>query len=149
MCFAVTYFIVQTACAQIESVRFEQLDSLQAAAQRPVVVFMHTTWCKFCDLMKNTTFRNKDVVKELNTNFYFISFDAEEKSDVEFLGQVFKYSPKGVNTGVHQLAEHFAATGGNAAYPALYFLTADYKVAFQLQGYIGPKDFLEVLNKAR
>jgi thioredoxin-related protein len=147
MWIAVTLMIGQAACAQPTSVQFEQVDSLQAVVQRPVVVYMHTTWCKFCALMKNTTFKDKDVVKRLNTNFYFISFDAEEKRDIAFLGQVFKYKPSGVNTGMNQLAEYFAAAAGTSAYPAILFLTADKKIAFTVQGYISSKELMEILKK--
>jgi thioredoxin-related protein len=147
MWIAVTLMIGQAACAQPTSVQFEQVDSLQAVVQRPVVVYMHTTWCKFCALMKNTTFKDKDVVKRLNTNFYFISFDAEEKRDIAFLGQVFKYKPSGVNTGMNQLAEYFAAAAGTTAYPAILFLTADKKIAFTVQGYISSKELMEILKK--
>ena len=97
--------------------------------------------------MKNTTFKDKNVVEWLNANSYFISFDAEEKRDIAFLDQVFKYQPSGVNTGVHQLAEYFAAAGGTSAYPALFFLAADNKIAFPMQGYVSPMELLEVLRK--
>jgi thioredoxin-related protein len=137
----------QVAYAQVTSVTFEQLDSLQSVEQRATVVFMHTSWCKFCALMKNTTFKNKDVIEGLNTNFYFISFDAEEKRDITFLGQVFKYTPRGVNTGVHQLADYFQSSGGMSAYPVLLFLTENNKIAFQVEGYLGPKELIKILKK--
>jgi thioredoxin-related protein len=142
-----TLFAGHAAYAQVTSVPFEQLDSLQSVEQRPAIVFMHTSWCKFCALMKNTTLKNKDVVQALNTTFHFISFDAEEKKDILFLGQVFKYTPRGVNTGVHQLAEYFHTFAGTSAYPVLLFLSADNKIAFQIEGYIGPKELMEILKK--
>lgn len=52
---------------------------LQKKEPKPIVVFVHTKWCKFCLAMKRNTFTNKEVIDLLNASFYFVDFDAEYK----------------------------------------------------------------------
>lgn len=100
-------------------------------------------------MMGNTTFKNKEIITALNRNFYFISFDAENKKDVLFNKTVFKFKPKGNNSGVHELAIALAEKNGDTTYPAITILNSDYSIAVQLQSYINAKDLLQVLGKIR
>lgn len=136
----------QFCFGQIAQVRFEQLDSLQKLEKRPVVVFLHTSWCKYCGIMKNITFKNDEVVNMVNKNFYFISLDVEEKQDIRFRGYTFKYKPAGANTGVNELAEQLGTINGNVSYPSTCFLNADYEIIFQKEGYVEPKSFFFYFN---
>ena len=72
------------AHAQIKPVRFEHLDSLMTIQKRGIVVFIHTSWCKFCHRFQETTLKSPGVQKLLNTRFYFVDLDAEGKSDIVF-----------------------------------------------------------------
>ena len=70
--------------SQIKIIQFEQIDSLQRIEKRNVAVFIHTDWCKYCQTMQNTTFKNDSIIKVLNNKFYFIDLNAEEKRNVIF-----------------------------------------------------------------
>ncbi len=125
--------------SQIKQYRFEQLDSLQKKEKRPVAVFLHTSWCKYCGTMKNTTFKNDEVIHLLNQKFYFISLDIEEKQDIRFRGYTFKYKPTGSNTGVNELAEQLGTINGELSYPAICFLNAEYEIIYQHSSFLPAK----------
>lgn len=135
--------------AQLKTHTFEEAEKLAIETPNPYVIFIHTDWCKFCKMMENTTFKNKEIIAALNRNFYFISFDAEDKKDVFFNKTVFKFKPKGNNSGVHELATALAEKDRNTTYPAIVILNPDYSIAAQLQSYMNAKDLLQVLNKIR
>ena len=143
----ISILIAELSFGQAQEVRFEQLDSVQKTEKRPVVVFLHTSWCKYCGTMKNTTFRNDEVINRLNQKFYFISLDVEEKQDIQFRGHTFKYKPTGANTGVNELAEQLGTINGELSYPAICFLNAEYEIIYQQEGYLAAKDFLSILTK--
>lgn len=134
------------AFSQLKKYRFEELDSLQKAEKRTVIVFIHTDWCKYCQTMKNTTFKNKDVIEQINNQFYFIDFNAEEKKDIAFKKAIYKYLPSGTNTGTHQLAEHLGTTGDSVSYPTLCFLNTDYEIIFQYSQFINSTEIKVALN---
>jgi len=90
-----------TTLSQINSYSFEQLDSLEKVNSKPILIFIHTDWCKYCQKMQNTTFKNDSIITLLNSKFYFVNFDAEEKRTVKFDGHTFKFKPTGSGTGTH------------------------------------------------
>lgn len=134
------------AFAQIQTQTFEQIDSLQNTNKRNVVLFVHTDWCKYCQLMKNTTFKNETIIRILNNEFWFSELNAEQKQDIKFNGQLFKYKPTGSNTGIHELAEQLAGANEKIFYPAIFILNVDYKIIFQYNGYLSSSELLYILK---
>ena len=141
----------QPVLAQPDTFRFGQLDSLQQAERKPVVVLISTDWCRYCGRMKLSTLRDERVVKRLNESFYFVSLNAEEKNAIRFHGHTFKYRPTGTGTGVHELAEQLGSVKGQLSYPTVCVLNADMEIVYQHGGYLSAKELsriLSLLNKS-
>jgi thioredoxin-related protein len=139
----------QSLFAQIKTVRFEQIDSLQKIEKRNVVVFIHTDWCKYCQTMQNTTFKNDSIIYKLNTQFYFIDLNAEQKENIVFNGRTFKYKPTGTNTGIHELAEQLATVDNPVAYPTICFLNSNKEIIFQYYQFINSTDLSTLLTRLK
>jgi len=135
--------------SQIKSYHFEQIDSLQKIEKRNVMVFFHTDWCMYCQVMKNTTLKNDSVIDKLNNQFYFIHLNAEHKADIVFNGHTFKYKPTGTNTGIHELAEQLATMGNQIAYPTLCFLNSNNEIIFQYNQFINSTDLSTILTRLK
>lgn len=117
-----------------------------AIEQRPVAVFLHTEWCRFCKNMEQTTFQNKQVVELLNERYYFVSFDGEQKESVTFRSHRFQYQPSGRNTGTHELAIALGTINGSLAYPAFVILNPDYEIVFQHNAFLTAKELANILE---
>lgn len=135
--------------AQPQSHTLENVDFLQKKEKRPIVIFFHTDWCRYCKMMEKTTFRNREIEEMLNQNFYYINFDAETKDDVCFNGQKYTYMPTGYRVGVHALAEKIGTIDGELNFPTLVVLNVNYEVVFQYSGYLSANDLMVVLNKVQ
>lgn len=144
---ALLFGFTVSAEAQIKSYSFQELDSLQQTEARPVAVFIHTDWCKFCQAMKHTVFENKKIQSLLNQNFYFIQLDAESKEEVLFQNHSFQFKPSGNGKGIHELAEQLASKDGETTFPTMCFLNSDYEIVFQYPGFMSEKTLLFVLNE--
>lgn len=96
-------------------------------------------------MMGNTTFKNKEVIQYLNQNFYFISFNAEGKKDINFNKNTFKFKPKGTNSGINELAELLS----NQTYPTITILNPDYLILTQIESFVNAKTLLQILEKAK
>ena len=142
-----TIAILQPFCSisQIKTYNFNQIDSLQKIEKKTVVVFIHTNWCKFCAAMFSTTFKQEDVIKKMNKDFYFIELDAEEKATIALNGYQFKHRQTGTNTGIHELAEHLATIDKTISYPTLCFLNEKYEIIYQQKDYVNAKHLLAIL----
>ena len=137
--------IANQTFAQLKSHTFEEAEKLSPKNPKPFVIFIHTSWCKYCKMMENSTFKNAEVVKQLNENFYFISFDAETKNEIKFNNRIFKFKPKGNNSGIHELAVALS----NQTYPTIAILNSDYEILVQIESMTTADDLLQILEKIK
>jgi thioredoxin-related protein len=147
--FFLGYMWPRLTFGQPKVVQFEEIAARQKAAPRPMVVFIHTDWCRYCQGMKNTTFKNENIVKLLDKNFYFLDLNAEEKQNIRFHGRTFKYKPTGNNTGVHELAEQLGSQKGKVSYPTLCFLNSDYEIIYQHPDFTDAKTLIRILERLK
>jgi thioredoxin-related protein len=141
--------MTSTGFCQLQSRSFEAIDSLQQIQKRKIIVFIHTDWCKYCQSMKNSTFSNQEIIESLNSDFYFVAFNAEEKRTITFNNQIFKYQPSGNNVGVHELALQLGTINNQIVYPVLCVLNDKMEIVLQYNNYVSPKDFKLLLEKLK
>lgn len=142
--------LLQTRLLPAQDLRhypFEQVDSLLRTEARPLVIFIHTDWCRYCRQMDRTTFRDKMVVNKLNEEFYFLRLNGEEKGEINFRGHRFGHRPTGLNTGTHTLAEALGSIDGQLTYPTLCVLNPDYEIIFQYGGFLSAAAMEAVLDR--
>ncbi|MCI4669100.1 MAG: thioredoxin family protein [Bacteroidia bacterium] len=133
--------------AQDYGLSFQEVDSLMKVAPKPILVFLHADWCKYCQGMKKTTFQDEKVKTKLKSDFYFISFNGESKEDVVFSGHRFRYQPSGAGTGEHQLAKQLGEVDGELAYPTLVVLNDKYEIIGQWNSFLSGKRLGRILAK--
>ncbi|MGO4904934.1 thioredoxin family protein [Flavobacterium sp. W20_MBD1_R3] len=140
---------IPSGFAQLHSLTFEEIDSLQSLEKRKTIVFIQTDWCQFCHAMKNTTFKNEEIIKELNTGFYFVDFNAEEKRTVIFNQTTFQFKPTGNNSGTHELTIALGTINKQLNFPVLCVLNSENEIIFQHSGYLKPKELKLILAKLK
>lgn len=143
------FWAIPSSFAQLKSYSFEEVEQLTKTNPKPIVVFVHTSWCKICKMMEQSTFKNSEVINELNTNFYFVPLDAETKRDIWFNEHQFQFKPTGTTTGVHELATALATIDGVVSYPTLTVLDLERTIVFQKNSYLDAKTVLLVLKQFR
>ncbi len=141
------FFIGINLKAQLQKTTFEQLDSLEKIQNKYIIVFIHTDWCKYCHKMNNVTFKDLGLLNKINQDFYFVSFNAEEKSEIKFKGSNFYFKPNGENLGIHSLALKLATINGRVSYPSLVILDKNQEVIDVYNQYISAKDLNTALSK--
>ena len=141
--------VIPAGFAQLQTVAFEQIDSLQSTEKRKMIVFIETNWCQYCHAMKNTTFKNEAIIEELTTAFYFIAFNAEEKRTIVFNKTAFQFKATGNHTGTHELATALGTINKQLNFPVLCVLNSENEIIFQHSGYLNPKEFKLILAKLK
>jgi len=131
---------------QLQSYQFEAVDSLWQSENRPLVVFLHTDWCRYCEAMKQKTLQNEDVISLLNDDFYYLPFDAESEENINFRGHQFSFEPTGRRTGIHSLAKALGTIDGEIAYPSLIVLNEEYEIVFQYAGFMNARSMRKLLE---
>lgn len=131
--------------AQLKNVDFKQLDSLQNDVQKPVLIFLHSDWCKYCVAMKQTTFKNQKLIQLLNDNFYVLFFDPENTTKVLYQDKYYQWIPQGIGVGYHEFTNLLKQELKEIVLPSIYI---SYCNKFQLlnQGYIKAEELVVLLN---
>lgn len=143
------FWAVPSGFAQLKTYTFEEAEKLSKENPKPFVVFIHTTWCNYCKMMENSTFKNPEIITLLNNNFYFISLDAETKKDIHFNNHIFSFKPNGQNTGIHELATALATINSRVVYPTITILQSDFSIVFQKHSFLNSKELLPILEKIK
>lgn len=143
------FWAIPSSLAQLKTHTFEEAEKLSKENPKPFVVFIHTSWCNYCKMMENSTFKNSEVIRLLNTDFYFIPLDAESKEDIHFNNHNFQFKPNGQNTGIHELATALATIDSQVVYPTVTILEPDFSIGFQKHSFLNAKELLVVLKKIK
>lgn len=122
---------------------FEEAVEKSKTEKKKIFIDVYTDWCGWCKVMDKNTFSQEDIAKYLNENYYPVKLDAEQKEDIEFRGQTFKYVPSG-RRGYHQLAA--ALLNNKLSYPTVVFLDEEFNMIQPLAGYQKPEQFEPIIK---
>lgn len=147
--FLIFFWAIPSGFAQLKTYSFEEVEKLSQENPKPIVIFIHTSWCKYCKMMEHSTFKNPEIITVLNDDFYFISLDAENKKEIVFNNHAFKFIPKGQNTGIHELATTLATIDGELVYPTITILAPDFSILFQKHSFLNAKGLIPILEKMK
>ena len=106
------------------------------------IIDLYTSWCGWCKKMDKATFQNPVIAEYINENYIPIKFNAEQKSEIEFEGEVHKFVRRG--RGYHSLAARL--TNGRLSYPTVVFLEEDKSVIQALPGFINAEKFDPIMR---
>jgi len=116
----------------------EEAFELTKKEPRKIMIDVYTDWCGWCKVMDANTFNNEVIANYINTKFYAVKFNAEQKEEITLYGQVFKYIPNG-KRGYNELAA--ALLQGQLSYPSVVFLDEKTQMIQPVQGYIQARQF--------
>lgn len=129
--------------AGIKWLTWEEMVNQQKVTKKKVIIDLYTDWCGWCKKMDKTTFENPVIIDYLNNNYYSVKFNAEQKEDLIFEGNTYKFVENG-RRGYHQFAA--SLTQNQLSYPTYVFLNEDIQVLQVIPGYQEAKSFEYILN---
>jgi len=122
---------------------WEEMVEAQKVSPKKVMIDMYTDWCGWCKRMDASTFSDPKIQAYLKENFYAVKFDAEQKENITYDGNEFKYIKSG-RRGVHELAN--ALLNGKLSYPSIVYLNEDMQRIVISPGFKDAKKFMIELS---
>jgi thioredoxin-related protein len=139
----ILFSIPSNAQETIQWMSIEEAYALTLSEAQPKKIFIdvYTDWCGWCKRMDKATFQDPEVATYMNEHYYNVKFNAEQKEDIELLGNTFKFVAQG-NRGYHELAA--ALLNGKMSYPTVIFMNAKFEMLSPVPGYQEPAGFMQV-----
>ncbi len=107
------------------------------------IIDLYTDWCGWCKRMDKVTFQNPEIAAYINENYIAIKFNAEQKGDINYLGNVYEFVNSG-RRGYHALAAKL--TDGRLSYPTVIFLDENKELIQALPGFLDAETFAPVIT---
>jgi thioredoxin-related protein len=141
-------FCIQSAslAQQVKWISFEELPAKMRAEARPILIFIHTDWCKYCALQENKTFTDSLIARVLNEKYYALKLNAEDKKSINFLGKEYRYKPNGASSGEHELAVLLGKDKGTLSFPTTVFLSDTWQIIGRKSGLMDAKNLLHLIR---
>jgi thioredoxin-related protein len=136
-------FLHTSAQESISWLSFEEALLLSKDKPKPILIDVYTDWCGYCKKMDQQTYANAVIIKAINTHFYAVKLDGEEKKNIVYKDQTFKFQENG-RRGFHQLAA--ALMNGKISYPTTIFLSETTLPLQSIPGYLDEKTFEKIIS---
>lgn len=125
---------------------WEEAVTLNKTKPKKIFVDVYTDWCGWCKRMDKSTFVDEKVAAYLAANYYPVKLNAEQKADILFNGETFKFVETSNGKGIHTLA--YALLDGKMSYPSMVYLNEQYERIMISPGYKEATDMLKELKFA-
>lgn len=124
---------------------FNNINDSLKVKPKPLMVFTHTDWCKYCKLQEATAFTDSTLLDSLSTQYYCLKLNAESKEDIKLLNHTFH----GTATDYHTLATSIGTTKENKelTLPTTVFLEPTLHVLYRHKGLMTKEQLSIVIQK--
>ncbi len=137
---------VNQSSTSLDWMSINDLDKLDMAGKKGVLVDVYTDWCGYCKIMDKHTFTDPEVVAYLKENYHLIKFNAEQKESVEFDGRLYEWKPSG-KKGYNSLARNMLE--GQMSYPSIVYYNEDKIKIIAVPGYKKPAQLLSDIERVQ
>jgi len=128
--------------AKIEWLSFEEAVEKSKENPKKLFIDVYTSWCHWCKVMDKKTFTHPEIVKHIQENYYAVKLNGEQKENIEFMDNTFKYVASG-RRGYNELAA--ALLDGQLSYPTCVVMSEKMQRITTIPGYRDPADMETVL----
>lgn len=130
---------------KLNTFSLEQVEILQLKENRPVLIFVSSSWCAYCKRMKQTVFKDKEVISLLNNKYYLVFIEADAKDPLFFKNKKYEFMPKGITLGYNQILD-VLFVNEQVAFPSILVYDFNWNRLLILQSALNTTRFLDLFN---
>jgi thiol-disulfide isomerase/thioredoxin len=132
----------------VQWLSFQQLEDSLEIRPRKVFIDFYADWCAYCKKMDRVAFRDPEVVKKLNSEYYPVRMDVESPDTITFDGKRYTNPEFGKKRRpVHEIPRLLAFREGLPfSLPAIVILDKNFRLENRYFQYLSPKKMHEILK---
>ncbi len=139
---------VQSSQSNIEKTKIHWMTFEEALAKnkhepRKFFIDVYTDWCGWCKVMDKKTFSHDLIASYVNSVYYPVKLDAEQRGEIVYDGQTYKFIETSRGKGYHELAA--TLLNGQLSYPTVVFFSPQDQLIAPVPGYQKPEDLHKIL----
>ena len=123
------FLVVNAKGQSLSWTLIENLEDSLRAKPKPIMVFIHTDWCKYCKMQEKVTFNDQELINLLNRDFYSVKLDAEGEIDY------------------HELSKMLGMKNGKLLFPTTVFYSPTSQGLSKFQGFQQAGDLKAIIKK--
>lgn len=126
---------------------WQELEEAYEEEPKPVFIFFHAEWCAYCKKIEREIFTNKEVINQLNKNYYAVEMDAETQDTIVFDNATFTNKQALTKrNGVHELPLLLASRKNIPfSLPATLIFDKSFSLKKRIFEYYTSKQLIEML----
>jgi len=136
--FSIAAFSQGEAKTKIQWLKLNKAEELAAKYDNNMLVFFYRNGCLDCNKMKEKTFKNPEIIKLINENFFPVMLNARTKDTIVYNGKKY-FNQQPVEHGstfrhdlFHELAD---AVKGQYYYPYIVIINGEHQTIKYLPGF--------------
>ena len=142
----ISAFKAKQVVTSLDWMSIDELDNLDMAGKKGVLIDVYTDWCGYCKIMDKHTFTDPEVIAYLADNYHLIKFNAEQKEPIQFDGRTYQWKSGG-RKGYNSLARDMLE--GQMSYPSIVYYNEDKIKIIAVPGYKKPAQLLNDIERVQ
>ncbi|SDE33594.1 hypothetical protein SAMN05421544_10733 [Riemerella columbipharyngis] len=134
----------QWCCTQVP---LDSLDGIMKREPRYILMNIRSKNCVYCLMQMKRLNKDKDLMRQLNENVYFVEWELEAQPDFSFGGRLFsKNKSAGRYPGEKFIDVYLQEVKGEIGYPLWFVFDKNYNFIYHYFGLLPNKSIMEMVE---
>ena len=136
-----SFFFIFLSNILFSQITFEELDIQMAEKPKPVVIYLSSEPCAYCDIQEQQLKKNTELQKILTRDYYYLTLNSTYPHPIKFNNRIYRNIQK-----IHEFSKKYALNNGTYSFPTWIVFTENYQFIYSYHGLLSSRELLLLLS---